>query len=199
MDFYLKKDDIIMMSQFLRFDQQHMAAFGRNSGRFLTWGIILMILGLLAVTFTTWTTLISVTLLGFFLFFSGAVVLIDTLTFWRRSLGGFFVHLFYAALYLIVGVILLNNPVEGSISITFLLGAFYLFIGLVRIVFAAISQMPRWGWSLFNGIVSLLLGILILASWPASSLFIIGLFVGIDLFFSGWAYVMASLAARNVQ
>jgi uncharacterized membrane protein HdeD (DUF308 family) len=186
------------MSLSIRFDDQHLPAFGKNWGRFLLWGIVLVILGVVAICASTIATLISVVALGFLIFFAGAVILIDTLTFWWGKWGGFFLHLLAAILYLIVGAILIMNPIEGSISLTLLLGAFYVVIGLYRIFYSTTAQLPRWGWSLFNGIISLLLGILILASWPSSALFIIGLFVGIDLVFAGWTYIMAALAARTI-
>lgn len=186
------------MSLSIRFDDQHLPSFGKNWPRFLFWGIVLLLLGIAAICASTVATLISVVILGFFIFFGGAIILIDTLTFWWGKWGGFLLHSLAAILYLIVGLILIMNPVEGSISLTLLLGAFYVVIGLYRIFYSSSSKAPRWGWSLVNGIISFILGILILASWPASSLFIIGLFVGIDLVFSGWTYIMAALAARSI-
>jgi uncharacterized membrane protein HdeD (DUF308 family) len=99
-------------------------------------------------------------------------------------------------LYVVMGAMLIYSPILGSISLTLLLGIFYLMIGMFRLGYSWSMKSPRWGWNLFNGILCLLIGVLILASWPGSSLFIIGLFVGIDLVFAGWAYVMAALAAR---
>jgi len=188
----------VMLSQLLRFDPEHMHEFGKNANRFMLWGVVLMILGVLAVSFATFSTIITVALLGFFLFVSGLITLADTFSFWWRKWSGFFAHLFFALLYIGVGLMLLNNPIEGSFSIALLLGFFYIFIGASRIGYAAMVKTPKWGWNLFNGIIALTLGCMITFSWPESSLFIIGLFVGIDLFFTGWAYFMAALAAKNL-
>jgi uncharacterized membrane protein HdeD (DUF308 family) len=186
------------MALSLRFDDQHLPVFGKNWPRFLILGIALFILGLFAISATVFSTLITIIVLGYLIFFGGAVMLIDTLTFWWGRWGSFFLHLMASLLYLCVGLILIMNPLEGAISLTLLLGIFYTVIGLFRMFFSISSQLPRWGWNLFTGLITFILGILILASWPASSLYIIGLFVGIDLLFVGLTYIMASLAARNI-
>lgn len=186
------------MSLSIRFMDSHLPSFGKNWLRFLTWGIILVILGLFAIYAAAIATLISVVSLGFIILFCGAVLLLDTTTFWWKKWGGFTLHFIVALLYLIVGVTLISNPVQASISLTLLLGIFYLVIGLFRIGYSISMQAPQWGWALFNGIIAFLLGALILSSWPASSLFIIGLFVGIDLVVVGWTYIMFAIAAHGI-
>lgn len=186
------------MNQF-RFQQMYLSAFAQNSTWFLFWGVILAALGVLAVSAAAFTTLLSVVVLGFIIFIGGCVMLLDTITFWRGKAGSFLIHLIFSLLYLAVGFILISNPEEGSVSLTFLIGIFMLIAGIFRIATYTLVRMPRWGWGFLNGIVTLLLGILILNSWPESSLFIIGLFVGIDLFFIGWFYIMAALAAKSLR
>lgn len=185
------------MSLLLPFDAEHMPAFGKNWSRFFLWGVALVILGCIAISAAAFTTLLSVVFIGFLIFFAGIVTIVDTFTFWRGKWQGFLLHLLIAILYLAVGLMLINNPVEGSVSLTLLLGVFYILAGIVRILFASTLQAPKWGWGWLNGVVTLILGILIITNWPESSLFIIGLFVGIDLLFFGWAYIMSALAARN--
>ncbi len=182
----------------MRFHDLHLPAFGKNWKWFLLWGIGLIILGLLSISESAFATLISVVIFGYLIFFSGAIVLIDTITFWRGRWRGFLLHLVVALLYLTIGFILIMNPVEGSVSLTLLLGLFYLVIGVFRIGMSTSARLPNWGWSLFNGIVTVILGMLILSSWPASSLFIIGLFIGIDLVFLGVSYIMYALAAQKI-
>jgi uncharacterized membrane protein HdeD (DUF308 family) len=173
------------------------SAFSKNSNWFLAWGIALLSLGILAISFTTFTTLLSVVVLGFLIFSSGIVILIDTFTFWLRKWKGFFPHLIIGLLYTSAGLMLLYGPMEGAISLTLLLGVLYTLAGVFRVVYSLSTKLPRWKWSFFNGLLNLVLGVLILSQWPASSLFIIGLFVGIDLLFSGWAYIMAGIAGRS--
>lgn len=187
------------MGSNLRFPDMYRSAFAKNSGWFLFWGVLLAALGIAAIGAASFTTLLSIVVLGFLLFISGCIMMLDTFTFWRGKAGSFFVHLLFALLYIIVGIILMNNPVEGSVSLTFIIGIFYLIAGIFRLMFNSMIRMPRWGWGFFNGLISLLLGVLILSSWPESSLFIIGLFIGIDLFFAGLFYIMAALAARSLR
>lgn len=186
------------MSLSMRFTDQHLPSFGENWLRFLIWGIVLTVIGLFAIYASTFATLLTMVILGFVVFFSGSIIFVDALTFWWGKWSGFFLHLVVALLYLAVGMILIMNPLEGSISLTLLLGIFYLIIGLFRIFNSSSTQTPRWGWALFSGLINFVLGVLILANWPSSSLFIIGLFVGIDLVFVGWSYIMAGLAGKAI-
>jgi uncharacterized membrane protein HdeD (DUF308 family) len=130
---------------------------------------------------------------------SGGVLLLDTFGFWWKKWSGFFLHLIVSLLYLGVGFSLLMYPVEASVSLTLFLGIFYILAGVLRIGFAATLKTPRWGWAWFNGIVTLILGVLILSNWPASGLFIIGLFVGIDLLFAGWTFLMFAWAGHRLS
>lgn len=179
------------------FMNQHSSAYAKNSGMFFIWGLILMAVGIFAVTATTFTTLVSVMVLGFIILFAGCVLFLDSITFWRGKDHGFALSFLASLLYLAAGVLLLSNPVEGSITLTFLLGVIYTILGLARLFFYGVVKVPQWGWSFANGLITLLIGILILMSWPASSLFIIGLFVGIDIFFCGLAYTMGAVAMRS--
>lgn len=186
------------MSFLIKFDPQQLSAFANNWRRFLTIGFIFFILGLVAIGTAAFTTLVSVIFLGIIIFLSGLIIFFDTLTFWRGQWGGFLLHLLLAILYLWVGFALIKHPIEGSLSLTFILGIFYIIAGIFRLGFASVVQMPKWGWSWLNGLITLILGILILTNWPATGLFIIGLFVGIDLLFIGIAYMMSALSARNM-
>ncbi len=179
------------------FNDQNIPSFGKNWSMFLIWGIVLFLLGILAVSATTLTTMITVTTLGFIIFLSGIVITVDSFSSWRGKWGGFLIHFIVGLLYLAVGVMLIKNPLQASISLTLLLGIFYIIAGVFRLIISMSVKMPRWGWNWLNGLITLLLGILIITSWPASSLFFIGLFVGVDLLFCGWAYIMTGIAARR--
>jgi uncharacterized membrane protein HdeD (DUF308 family) len=173
--------------------------FSKNWYLFLLWGIALTVLGLAAISAATFTTIATVIFLGILILLSGVVVIVDTFTFWWGQWRGFFLHLLMGVLYTAVGIMLVQTPVEGSMSLTLILGILYVLLGASRLSFSLSTRLPRWKWSCFNGVISLLLGILILANWPESSLFIIGLFVGIDLLFCGISYVMTALAARSLS
>lgn len=175
-----------------------LSAFSDNWPRFLVWGVLLVILGMIAITAATFTTLVSIVLLGVLILVSGIVMIIDTFTFWWGKWSGFFLHVLAGILCFIVGAMLIKSPILASVPITLFLGIFYFALGIFRIMYALSLKIPKWGWSFFSGIISLLLGALIIASWPASSLYIIGLFIGIDLIFAGWAYIMLSLSGKTL-
>ena len=91
----------------------------------------------------------------------------------------------------------MTSPVDSALVLTLLLAVYFMVIGIFRIVASLTMRFPNWGWVLFSGIVSFILGVLTKQQWPLSGLWIIGLFIGIDMIFSGWSYVMLSLAARK--
>lgn len=186
------------MSLILGIDKQHLPAFGKNWKRFLALGIVIFLLGMFAIYASVFTTLLSVVAFGLIIFFSGIMMTYDTFTFWRGKKSGFFLHLLIACLYVLLGLALIINPVASSISFTLILGIFYIVIGIFRIAFTPTLRAPNWGWGWFNGVITLLLGILIVTSWPASGLYIIGLFIGLDLLFCGLTYIMLAFAARKL-
>lgn len=159
-------------------------------------GILFVILGMFAIGMSGLTTIISVITLGVIILIAGVFVLVDAFSSWWGRWGGFLLHDLVGILYIIVGIILIQNPIMASVSLTLLLGIFYLALGVFRVIYSLYYQGIAWKWGLFNGLIAAILGILILSNWPASSLFIIGLFVGIDLLFTGWTYIMIALTAR---
>lgn len=185
------------MSLLFRFDNQFLPAFSKHWGWFLFFGVVLLILGLVAISAATFTTMVSIVLLGVIILISGFIMAFNSFSFWWGKGGGFILHFLFALLYLAVGFMLIKHPIQSSISLTLLLGIFYLILGIFRLAAAPAVHAPRWGWEWFNGIITLLIGIMIMTSWPLSGMFIIGLFVGIDLVFAGWTYIMLSIAAKN--
>src|SRR5205823_929025 len=107
-------------------------------------------------------------------------------------------HLLTGVLYLIAGVLMLEHPVEAAAGLTLLIAANLLIGGLVRIVLAIAERFDGRGWVLFSGVISVLLGAGIWRQWPLSGLWVIGLFVGIEMLCNGVSWVMLGLAARSV-
>lgn len=186
------------MNSSVRVGDFYLSKLAKNWGWLLLWGFLLIVLGTIAICATALTTIVSVMFLGGVILAGGIVVLVDSFKTWWGKWDTFLLHFLISILYIVVGGMLIADPVSSSVSLTLLLGIFYTFIGVYRLVYASTTRIPRWGWSFFNGLISLLLGVLILANWPGSSLVIIGLFVGIDLIFLGWFYVMMALSARNL-
>lgn len=168
-----------------------------NWSWFLILGILLIVLGIIAVSASVYTTMVTVVLLGCLLAVGGIAELVYS--FWSKNWSGFFLALVVGLLYLIIGLIFIFKPVQSAAALTLLIGALFVVGGLFKIITSIFVRFEHWGWLLFSGIISLILGILVLAEWPLSSLWIIGLFVGIDLIFMGWTSVVFALTVKRLQ
>ena len=157
-------------------------------------GIGAIILGSLAIAASFITTMATVFVIGCLVLAGGIVHLIDS--FHTRGWAGVFGHVLAAILYVVAGCYMIMHPAASAASLTLLIGMLLAAGGIYQIVASLAMQYWGWGWALLHGIVSLLLGVLIFAQWPASGLWLIGTFVGIDLIFRGWATLMLALAAR---
>jgi uncharacterized membrane protein HdeD (DUF308 family) len=160
-------------------------------------GLASIILGILAINFAFIAALTKVLLFGVLLLIAGITEVVHALM--VRNARSFALHLLAAALYLLVGVFMLENPVRAVEVLTLLLAASFLVGGLLRIVFALGVPFPGWPWVLLNGAVDLLLSLFVFSSWPESSLLVLGLFVGIDLVFHGWSWMILALSVRTYQ
>ena len=168
----------------------------RNRGWLLTLGVVSIILGVIALVDSISVTIVSMIVLGWVLLLAGIIEAVQA--FRHRQGGHLFLHLLNAVLSFVVGLMLLRRPLAGALVVTLLLALYFVVIGIFRIVASLSLKVPHWGWTLANGIITLLFGILVWAQWPVSGLWIIGLFIGIDLIFMGWTEVMLGLAARRL-
>jgi uncharacterized membrane protein HdeD (DUF308 family) len=166
---------------------------------FLTQGVIMMILGVLAVI---WPQISSVAIdiyIGWMFLLSGIVGLATM--FLAPSVSAFLWSLLTAALSLGVGVLLLWHPVEGTVSLTLVLIAFFIAEGIFQIA-AAFSYRDAfrdsWGWMVMSGITDLILAWLMISGWPGTAIWALGLIAGVNLFSSGLAITMAALAGRSL-
>ena len=168
----------------------------RYWGWYLALGIVLIVLGTIAIGSTLVMTIASVYFFGWLLIIGGVMEAIHA--FWHKRWAGFFLDLLTGILYVIAGWMMVTNPAESALLLTLIIAMFLVFEGLFRIVVAITARFPHWGWVLFNGVISLVLGISIWQRWPYSGLWVIGLFVGIEMLLNGWSLVMLSLSARNL-
>jgi uncharacterized membrane protein HdeD (DUF308 family) len=169
----------------------------RNWGWFLALGILLVVLGTTALGASVAMTIASVMLFGWLLIVGGLVEAIHA--FWReRGWGGVFINLLTGILYVVVGFMMVANPGVAAVTLTLLIALFLMFGGIFRIVVALMLRFPHWGWLALHGLINLLLGIGIWRQWPLSGLWVIGLFIGIDMVLNGWSLVMLGLAARKI-
>jgi uncharacterized membrane protein HdeD (DUF308 family) len=165
-------------------------------GWFLVLGIVLVFVGTLAIGASFVTSLATVLLFGTLLMVSGGAQVIAA--FFCRGWGGFFQELLVGILLLVIGLLMVTHPLAALASLTLLIAAFFLVSGIGRVVVAVTERFENWVWVLLSGVVNILLGILIWRGWPASALWVIGLFVGIEMLFRGLSWIMLALAARAV-
>jgi uncharacterized membrane protein HdeD (DUF308 family) len=168
----------------------------RSWGWYLALGIVLIVLGMIAIGSTFVMTIASVFFFGCLLLIGGVMEAIHA--FWHKCWAGFFLDLLTGILYVIVGWMMVTNPKASALLLTLVIAMFLVFEGVLRIVTALTARYPHWGWVLFNGVISLALGVMIWRQWPYSGLWVIGLFVGIEMLLNGWSLVMLSSAGRHL-
>lgn len=167
----------------------------KDWGWLLALGIFLIILGIIALGAAFFVTIVSIWLFGWLLLIGGIVQIFHA--FQVRKEDRFFLHLISGILAGFVGILIIINPAATSLAITFILALYFFVSGLFRLISSLAMRYPNWGWSFFYGIVAIALAILIWLGWPTSGLFIIGLFIGIELIIGGLSWVMLALAVRN--
>jgi uncharacterized membrane protein HdeD (DUF308 family) len=165
-------------------------------GWLLVLGILLTIVGFMAIGSAFVATLTTVIVIGILLMVGGVVDILSA--FWAHCWRGFWLHLLAGILYLVLGFLLVQRPVAAAAGFTLVLAAAFMVGGLFRIVSALVDRFPGWGWVLLNGVVTLVLGVMIWRDWPDSGLWVIGLFVGIDMVFAGWSWIMMALAVHSM-
>src|SRR5882724_3294584 len=173
------------------------AAIHRHWGLFLFEGIVLIVLGTLAVLVPAVASLAATIVFGWILLLSGVMGLISTLR--ARQAPGFGWSLLSALLGIAAGIILLATPMQGTLSLTAVLIAFLIVEGVATVLFALEHRKGasgRWSWLLASGILDIGLGGILLAGLPGTAVWALVLLVGINMIFGGWALVWMALHAR---
>jgi uncharacterized membrane protein HdeD (DUF308 family) len=176
---------------------QMLGDLAHNWGWLLALGIFLVVMGLIGLGMTIWLTLATVLIFGIFLLVAGVLQLVQTFTCrgWRSALW----HVIIAILYILAGIDIIEDPLRASKLLTLLLAAALIGIGVVRIIIALQWRgLKNWGWPFIGGVAAIILGFMILTSWPISGFWVIGLFVAIEMIFSGWSYIFIALGARQL-
>jgi uncharacterized membrane protein HdeD (DUF308 family) len=187
------------MSDLSKFRADMRAAVRAHWKAFLFEGILLAVLGLAAIILPPFASLAVTIFLGWMFLVSGIGGLI--VTFWARDMPGFWWSLISAALAVLAGMILIARPAQGTLTLTIVVGAYFLAEGVTTIMYALQHRRElsaRWSWLLVGGLMDILIAFIIISGLPGTAEWAIGLLVGINLLFGGATLIGMALAARKM-
>ncbi len=166
-------------------------------GWFLALGIIFILGGIFAIAAPFVAGLTVTIIFSIVLVWLGIMQIIQAFS--TKSWSGFIWELLIGVILLVGGIATWIDPVVGALSLTLVVGAVFLVKGIFQVILG-FQMRPHggWGWVLVAGILSAIVGLIILLQWPISTSYALGYLAGISLIFSGWSYVMMSLAARRI-
>jgi uncharacterized membrane protein HdeD (DUF308 family) len=182
------------MTEIQALDIRVPAEIVHNWGWFLAFGIALVLIGVLAIARAVAATVVSMLFFGWLLVIAAGIEIVQAIMVGKWA--GLYHHWLGAILFGVLGALIVWRPLVSAEILTLLMGAFFLVAGLFQLITPFLVSLPEWGWHALNGIITLVLGILILAQWPVSGLWVIGLFVGIELIFYGGAWIALALRLR---
>ena len=162
----------------------------------LSLGIVMVILGIIGLGMTVLFNEIVVMYFGFLLLFGSGVQLMQA--FRAEAWKGRVWHVLIALVYIVGGIIAVTEPVIAGMTLALLIAWTLIVIGVLRLFMALQMRGANgWLWTLLGGVLSVVLGVMIINEWPQSGLWVIGLFVAIEILFAGWSQIMIALAAKN--
>ncbi len=173
-----------------------MTGLGKRWPWILVLGILMLVTGFLALQYVVAATLASVVFIGTLLLIAGIAHVALALS--SRGWRGVTLHLLEGLLIGAAGVVFLARPNIGAPTLTLVFAVMFLAAGSMRIASGVMQRFPHWGWSVANGVVTALLGVLVLASWPLSGIWFLGIYLGIDLIFAGASWIALSIALRRL-
>jgi len=173
-----------------------MQALHAKWGWIVAFGVVSLIAGVIALGSVVMATASAVFIVGVMMIIEGMAEIVAA--FGVRSWGRFLFWLLLGALYVFAGIICLQNPFVAATILTLMLGIVLIVSGLLRIFLATqMRQGTPWGWVVFSGILSVLLGLMIVAHWPYSSFYVLGIFLGVDLIIIGTTWLSMGFALRR--
>jgi len=173
-----------------------LAPLRAKSGWVVALGVVYVITGLIALGSVVFATVVTVFVVGVMMLLAGVAEVISA--FQIKSWGKFLLWVLLGVLYIVAGFATFENPLLAAALLTLLLGFALIASGVMRIVLAfSMKQEMPWVWVAVSGVITLLLGLIILAHWPVSGLYILGLFLGIDLIIAGLGWIGIGLGLKR--
>src|SRR5271154_7206482 len=165
-----------------------LAPLRAKSGWIVALGVVYLLAGFIALGSVVVATVASVFIVGVMMVIAGVTEVFSA--FQIKSWGKFLLWILLGVLYIVAGFVTFENPLLAAALLTLMLGVALVASGIMRIILAfGMKQETPWTWVALSGAITLLLGVMILAHWPISSLFVLGLFLGIDLVVAGASWI----------
>ncbi|MGI5531471.1 HdeD family acid-resistance protein [Streptomyces syringium] len=171
-------------------------ALSRSFGRLALLGAVLVVAGLVGLLHVAFATLTTMILFGWLLLVGGLVGLLHA--FQSRQSNFFWLAVVVAALNLAAGVVVIRQPEGTAEALTMFAALLFLAGGVFRLAGGLVVRGPQFGWTLVQGAFGVLLGVLVLADWPHSSLYVIGTFFSLALLFDGLGLIAIGVGGRRV-
>src|SRR5215831_7281961 len=173
-----------------------LAPLRAKSGWIVALGVVYVIAGIIALGSVVFATVVTVFVVGVMMLLSGVTEVISA--FQIKNWGKFLLWVLLGALYIVAGFAAFENPLLAAAVLTLLLAFALIASGVMRIVLAfSMKQEMPWIWVAVSGVITLLLGLVILAHWPVSGLYILGVFLGIDLIIAGLGWIGIGLGLKR--
>jgi len=173
------------------------ATIRKNRGWLMFMGIVMVLLGFVGLSMEVALTVVSVLYFGFLILFGGIVMLIDAFQAgeWKSKVW----HVLIALVYIAAAIVMVTDPAASAVWITLFLASFFVITGVFRLMvgFQSRGSVANWGWIVFAGLISIVLGGIIFAGWPVSGLWVIGMFVAIELILQGFSMISIARAMRT--
>ena len=172
------------------------AALHAKWGWIVALGVVYLIAGFVALGSVVMATVASVIVVGAMMIVAGAAEIIGA--FQMKSWGKFLIWVLLGVLYVVAGILTFDNPLLAAVLLTLFLGASLVASGAIRLFLAfSMKRESPWVWVALSGAITLLLGLLIVARWPVNSVYILGLFLGIDLIMAGAGWISLGFALKR--
>jgi uncharacterized membrane protein HdeD (DUF308 family) len=167
-----------------------------KSGWIVALGVVYIIAGFIALGSVAAATVASVFVVGIMMVVAGVAEVISA--FQIKTWGRFILWVLLGALYIVAGFLTFENPLLAAAFLTLFLGVALIVSGIIRVILAfSMQRATPWIWVMLSGIITTLLGLIIVAHWPVSSLYILGLFLGIDLIIAGAGWVSIGFGLKR--
>jgi len=167
-----------------------------KSGWIIALGVVYTVAGIIALGSVVLATVATVFVVGIMMLIAGVAEVINA--FQVKTWGKFIFWLLLGALYIVAGFLTFENPLLAAAILTLFLGISLIASGIMRILLAfSMQKATPWVWVLLSGVITLLLGLIIVAHWPVSGVYILGLFLGIDLLFAGAGWIGIGLGVKR--